>query len=157
MLAHVTKVTTAAMLSACPHCGTVAKSGKVSCCGHGGAWFGTCGSPGSGSFEHSWYEGMQACNTWFNAAAKLSSSNRADIPVSVAAIVTARSFTFSTSDRIAPAPDRPPYTTASTPKLIFINETTTMPDGASTQHDAGTAKSKVTATAFGMVFVITCL
>ena len=56
-------VTTTAVSAVCPKCGTVQKSGRSSCCGRGGAWFGRCGSVGNTNFEHSWYDGIQACDS----------------------------------------------------------------------------------------------
>ena len=47
--------------SSCPRCGTAKKSGKRSCCAHGGAWFKNCGDTGDTKFDHTWTEGMQAC------------------------------------------------------------------------------------------------
>jgi len=44
----------------CPKCGTL-KSGKRSCCFRGGAWFKKCGDTGDSKFEHTWFEGIQAC------------------------------------------------------------------------------------------------
>ena len=46
----------------CPKCGTAKKSGKLSCCARGGAWFQKCGAAGDTHFEHSWTDGIQACN-----------------------------------------------------------------------------------------------
>ena len=39
------------------------KSGKLSCCGHGGSWFGSCGSIRNVNVGHiwTWYEGIRAC------------------------------------------------------------------------------------------------
>merc|ERR1712187_830275 len=37
------KSTTTTLSSVCLNCATIKKSGKVSCCARGGAWFGTCG------------------------------------------------------------------------------------------------------------------
>ena len=45
----------------CPVCGTIKKSGKLSCCSRGGAWFGNCGSAGNANFGHTWHEGIRAC------------------------------------------------------------------------------------------------
>ena len=45
----------------CPKCGTVRKSGKLSCCARGGAWFEKCGGAGHSNFDHTWVEGVQAC------------------------------------------------------------------------------------------------
>ena len=48
--------------SGCPKCGTN-KSGKSSCCGSGGAWFGNCGNKGDPKFDHTWGEGVRTCQT----------------------------------------------------------------------------------------------
>ena len=47
----------------CPKCGINAKSGKLSCCAPGGAWFKKCGGVGDASFDHTWTEGIQACKS----------------------------------------------------------------------------------------------
>ena len=47
----------------CPKCGTTKKSGKLSCCARGGAWFKKCGDGGDTKFEHTWTEGIQACKS----------------------------------------------------------------------------------------------
>ena len=33
----------------------------MSCCGRGGSWFGRCGITGGIKFDHTWSEGLQAC------------------------------------------------------------------------------------------------
>ena len=45
----------------CPKCGTFAKSGRVSCCAPGGAWFKNCGGAGNRNVDHSWFEGVETC------------------------------------------------------------------------------------------------
>ena len=55
--------TTAIAVSVCFRCGTIAKSGKDSCCGRGGSWFQNCGGDGETKLRHTWYEGIQACKT----------------------------------------------------------------------------------------------
>merc|ERR1712157_376496 len=45
----------------CPYCG-VFNSGKMSCCAREGAWFKKCGDEGDSKFDHTWLEGIQACN-----------------------------------------------------------------------------------------------
>ena len=45
----------------CLTCGTINKSGKLSCCARGGSWFGNCGATGNTNHQHTWYEGIQAC------------------------------------------------------------------------------------------------
>ena len=51
----------------CPKCGTFEKSGRVSCCAPGGAWFKNCGGAGNRNVDHRWFEGMQACKRKFKA------------------------------------------------------------------------------------------
>ena len=45
----------------CPRCGIMNKSGRLSCCARGGAWFQKCGDAGGLDFDHTWGEGIQAC------------------------------------------------------------------------------------------------
>ena len=47
----------------CPKCGTIAKSGKTSCCGRGGSWFRNCGGAGNTKLKHTWYEGIHGCKS----------------------------------------------------------------------------------------------
>ena len=49
----------------CPRCGAFQRSGKVSCCAPGGAWFKNCGGLGSKSVDHRWSEGVKACKRKF--------------------------------------------------------------------------------------------
>ena len=49
---------------ACSKCGIIGKSGKLSCCGRGGSWFGNCGSAGEAKLGHKWSEGVEACKAW---------------------------------------------------------------------------------------------
>ena len=53
--------TTTLPVSVCPRCGTIAKSGKMSCCGRGGSWFKSCGGTSNSNPGHTRYEGIQAC------------------------------------------------------------------------------------------------
>ena len=46
---------------ACPRCGTFEKSGRVSCCAPGGAWFKNCGAVGNRNVDHRWFEGVDTC------------------------------------------------------------------------------------------------
>ena len=50
---------------ACPKCGTFRKSGRVSCCAPGGAWFKNCGGVDNRNTDHSWLEGAEACKRKF--------------------------------------------------------------------------------------------
>ena len=56
-----TTATSAVSIKACPKCGRIKKSGKLSCCARGGAWFKNCGDVRESKFHHTWVEGMQAC------------------------------------------------------------------------------------------------
>ena len=47
----------------CPKCGIIKKSGKRSCCGRGGSWFGNCGAAGKVKLSHKWSDGLEACIT----------------------------------------------------------------------------------------------
>merc|ERR1719362_2836881 len=47
--------------SKCPKCGTFAKSGRVSCCAPGGAWYKKCGSAANKNVDRKWSEGAAAC------------------------------------------------------------------------------------------------
>ena len=62
--------------SVCPKCGSIEKSGKMSCCGHGGSWFENCGNTGNTKLDHTWYEGIQTCNT--RAQSKRASGQQPD-------------------------------------------------------------------------------
>ena len=55
------EATAMTIISTCPKCGIIKRSGKMSCCGHGGSWFGNCGSVDDTKFDHTWHEGLQAC------------------------------------------------------------------------------------------------
>ena len=48
-------------MATCLKCATFAKSGRVSCCAPGGAWYKNCGGAGNRNADHSWFEGTQAC------------------------------------------------------------------------------------------------
>ena len=45
----------------CVKCGIYKKSGKRSCCARGGDWFKNCGDAGDTKFNHTWIEGVKAC------------------------------------------------------------------------------------------------
>ena len=53
--------------SECFKCGTTKRTGKLSCCAHGGAWFKNCGDAGDTAFDHTWAEGIQACKSYVSA------------------------------------------------------------------------------------------
>ena len=47
----------------CPKCAISEKNGKISCCARGGAWYSNCGNDGDTRFDHTWFEGVQACES----------------------------------------------------------------------------------------------
>ena len=57
-----TEAPTTTSSSGCAKCGTTKRSGRRSCCAHGGDWFKNCGNAGDTKFDHTWAEGIQACN-----------------------------------------------------------------------------------------------
>jgi len=57
------KRTATTTVSQCPTCGKIGRSGRSSCCGRGGSWYGNCGSSGNAETHHTWYEGLQICKT----------------------------------------------------------------------------------------------
>ena len=112
--------TAATVSSVCLDCGTIQKSGKMSCCGRGGSWFGKCGSAENANLSHTWYEGIRACKArQFQAVpgehlgvsqpeSKISSYHTNVVKNSKAVIGTALLFAFtpgSTSTQLSrPAP-----------------------------------------------------
>ena len=60
--------TTKSTDTTCPKCGTLKKSGKVSCCAPGGAWFNKCGNDGDPKFDHTWSEGAKACESTYSSS-----------------------------------------------------------------------------------------
>ena len=51
----------ACVLSVCAKCGRFGKSGRVSCCATGGAWYKNCGGAANKNVDHRWFEGVEAC------------------------------------------------------------------------------------------------
>ena len=108
--------TTTTIISVCPNCGIITKSGEMSCCGHSGSWFENCGSAGNANVDHTWYEGIQACKTiaqskaamgrQSNAAQQLNSSNGFGMVYSKAAIMTAKMPTFTSASMSTPTTGR---------------------------------------------------
>ena len=96
---------TTRIASGCPKCGIMKKSGRNSCCGRGGSWFNNCGGAGNANFDHTWFEGLQACRAWPQskietsqqvvAAQQKSDVYSNDVGVAVSRAVDASSYTFS--------------------------------------------------------------
>ena len=45
----------------CPKCGINKKTGQLSCCARGGAWFKNCGDFCGANVTYTWFEGIRAC------------------------------------------------------------------------------------------------
>ena len=85
----------------CPKCGVFKKTGQVSCCAPGGAWFLNCGSGGNANVDHSWLDGRQACFGAANAKASVTParSNVLTTQVPMSALVnTSNTTVISTVD-----------------------------------------------------------
>ena len=59
-MAHMAATVTTTTL-VCSKCGIIKKSGKTSCCGRGGSWFGNCGIAGDRKVYRTWFEGLRVC------------------------------------------------------------------------------------------------
>merc|ERR1712151_567110 len=98
---------TPATSSTCAVCGSVKKSRKKSCCGRGGSWYKNCGTSGnkkSKKFDHTWFEGIQACKSkWASksAAASFQEMNAAEKYLFKFANNTAKpSHEITTADKV---------------------------------------------------------
>ena len=125
------------IVSVCHKCGTIEKSGRISCCGHGGSWFKNCGGDGNSKAGHTWYEGIQACKAGTHskiiishqlkhAAARqeiINFSNGVDKANSKSFIEAVTLFTFSSANTSTPTPDTTTMiTSAITSASSSINE-----------------------------------
>ena len=60
-IATTAAASTATNAMTCPKCGKFEKSGRVSCCAPGGAWYKNCGNSRNRNVDHRWFEGVAAC------------------------------------------------------------------------------------------------
>merc|ERR1712032_537276 len=102
--------------SVCATCVTIRKSGKMSCCGRGGSWFGTCGGADNTQIEHTWYEGIRTCKARRQSKAAMGqqlrtaqqqklneSSNDTRVPInSISVIVATNMFAFTPTNTSTP-------------------------------------------------------
>lgn len=109
ILPHISiaAATTALANSLCFKCGTLQKSGKLSCCGRGGSWYKKCGAAGNTEFDFTWHEGFQACKTrQFQAAVGQQHHTSADdvgMRINAEAVfVAARIFTPTPTKILSP-------------------------------------------------------
>ena len=61
MLGITTSPITAKPSATCPKCVAIKNSEKLSCCARGGSWYNNCGDEVNAKFDHTWYEGVEAC------------------------------------------------------------------------------------------------
>ena len=98
------------MNSVCSKCGIIKRSGKASCCGHGGSWFENCGSVDSATLDHTWKDGIQACKSQQSQAVlghqqHVSRPESRTISMNDKAFTTAaHGFTPSLTDKSTPMP-----------------------------------------------------
>ena len=128
--------TTTTISSECPRCGTITKSGKMSCCGRGGSWVKSCGRAGKTKLQHTWYEGIQSCKSRSQPKTAiglkldtarqngLDSSQGVNMVNYRAVITTTKTFPFTSANTSTPMP----YTTsivssAYTPSNVSITTT----------------------------------
>ena len=120
--------TTTTTSSVCPKCGTIAKSGKASCCGRGGSWFQNCGGVANTILRHTWYEGIQACKkAWSQSRIAVGQRDKGFI-------TAAKPFIFSSAIMST--------SMAGTTPVIM---TSSMSSSMSTAHGIVTTNSKVIA------------
>ena len=132
-------VTTLSFL--CPKCGTIKKSGKLSCCGPGGSWFGHCGMTGNTNLSHTWYEGVHACEArQSQAAVNQQHASHLENDFSVgAASVDSKAVVVATNVFV--------LTTADASSI-------TMPVSMSVTYDGGSASKATTAKITTMMHVV---
>lgn len=88
------------------------RRGTLSCCGKGGSWHGKCGSSGDTNTEHTWHEGVKACenpsqqNARSNGLIYNAVINNCDNETRTAILVTLTSTTFSYASQGAPDASR---------------------------------------------------
>ena len=135
--------TTTTSSALCFICGTIKKSGKLSCCARGGSWFGNCGATGNAKLQHTWHEGIQACKARQPNVAAMDrqqktiqrNHNNSDDDVnnvinSKIAIAVAHTFAFTSAEtpildtNAVPDHSSAAYDTGSTPSKIIIAKTT---------------------------------
>ena len=125
----------------CPECGSIDKSGKSSCCGRGGSWFGNCGSAGGMKLDHTRHEGIWACKArqfqaeasqQLHASQAKSNASSDDFSVSMvsrAVVVPAHIFGS---------------TSVYTPKPVPLVSSLTLPVNTDATNDTSTTASKST-------------
>ena len=119
----------------CPECGTIKKSGKLSCCGRGGSWYGNCGSAGNMNLGHTWQEGIRVCKDRHVQAVVLhtlqSKQNASSDDANVAlASITVDAFAFIPATTLTSLP-------LTTPMAVIANKPITTSAQTSVSYDTG--------------------
>ena len=126
--------------SLCLACGTIKKSGTLSCCARGGSWFGNCGATGNAKLQHTWYEGIQACKTQQPKKAAMGKQQNAVEQIRNKAFHDASKFINSeTAITVA-------NVIAFTSGQTTISGTNKFPDHTSIAYETGAMPSKVVTT-----------
>ena len=61
VMATTTRPILTTISSTCAKCGISKRSDTATCCAPGGSWFKKCGDPGDSNYEHTWLQGIRAC------------------------------------------------------------------------------------------------
>ena len=138
-----TPAVTTPVSSVCLECGTFKKSGKISCCGRGGSWFGNCGSVGSIHFDHTWYEGIRACKSR-QSDQQLHAYNNGSMGIkSKAAAVATYMFASTPADTSTPMPCATPITVLTSTSIAPVRTTTAYGDNKSAYKAIIAATTKI--------------
>ena len=91
----------------------------MSCCGHGGSWFGKCRNAGNANFGHTWHEGIRVCKSrqyqkavrqhLYSGASNNAAGDDAIISMNSKAVVVATQMLTSVKRAIIPT-DNPSVT-----------------------------------------------
>ena len=141
----------------CLQCGTIKRSGKLSCCGRGGSWFGNCGAAGTAKLRYKWSDGIQACKAQSQSKVVIGqelhgaqdeggrSSDDTDESQSRASIAAPNATIISAHTNMSmPAPTVPPVN-ASITTVARTFMTTTPTDVSMTVQVHSSASTSVTA------------
>ena len=124
------------MRPVCVKCGTIAKSGKISCCGRGGSWFSNCGGAGNAKLGHAWHDGIQACKA--RSQSKRTNSGQSNTPQQL-------KFSYGADTENVDETLKTINALGFTAANAFMNKSAIMPAGKSMQYDAEITNLKVIA------------
>ena len=149
----------------CPQCGITKRSGKLSCCGRGGSWFGNCGAAGTAKLRYKWSDGIQACKAQSQSKVVIGqelhgaqdeggrSSDDTDESQSRASIAAPNATIISAHTNMSmPAPTVPPVN-ASITTVARTFMTTTPTDVSMAVQVHSSASTSVTAQRCGQLYL----